>query len=297
MMIRSLRLLAGIIKSGHRQQGGQILILSMILLALASIMIIPLANFINTGLKSTQVYQRNAREIYAADRGIQHGIWKIKYDSQMASDRGDGMYDSYPAYSLPTIDNNNLSVQISGNWLFYYLFRMPMGETPHNINLTTTSTPNNGLYTLTFTNSQHPDGPPVQPTVIDSMGVWLPPGFDYVNGSAAGITDDDPIISSVYAGTNLKWDNVNQRLGKYESATQTFNYTPEDCTPIGAASWVFPQQQSIGASWNDAIWWYDVISTAVDTSVTPNKTTTAHGVVVFDTENSSNLNLVTYLLE
>ncbi len=286
------------LKGIHQQQGGQILLLASILLALSGIMVIPLAHYINSGIKTTQVYQRNAKEIYAADRGIQYGLWKIKYDSAVLTDRTNGVYATYPMYSAPAIvptDHNAVSVQVSANWLFYYLFRIPMGSTPHNVNLTTTCTWNAGTFTINFTNSQQPGGPPVQPIVIQDMGVWLPPGFKY-EGSPHGMTTTPPTSSTVYMGTNLTWNGIKYNLGKYESAAEYFSYSPTNATPRGAASWVQPQQESVGASWDNAVWWYDVNSTAVDNSVSPNKTTSVHAVVIYDPSTTSVLNMVSYIL-
>jgi hypothetical protein len=280
-------------RSIHRQQGGQILIMAVILLFFSSLMIIPLAHHINTGIKTTQVYQRNTKELYAADRGIQYSMWKIKYDSTIVANRANNIYTTYGPYAVPAAvpaDHNTVTVQISSYWLFYYLFRMPQGATPHNAALTTTSDPVNGIYTLTFTNNG-------QPLHIDKMGIWLPAGFKY-NGSPSGITTDPPTITPTFGGTNITWDinYLHYAVPKNSTAVQRFSYTPANLSPKGAASWIFPQEQSIGASWDDAVWWYEVVSTAVDTSVSPNKTTTVHALVIWDPETVSGLNLATYII-
>ena len=61
-----------VIRSINRGQGGQILILVLILLILGSLMIAPLLSFMATGLKSNQVFDKKTDVMYAADAGIQH---------------------------------------------------------------------------------------------------------------------------------------------------------------------------------------------------------------------------------
>ena len=129
------------------------------------------------------------------------------------------------------------------------------------------------------------------------MGVWLPPNFEYVNDSCIqsvfpnNMSFANPSQSTILGGTNLIWD-LNYSLGKASSVTQQFKYSPEGVTPV-ASTWVYPQQQSVGASWNDSVWWYNVTSTATDND---NTTTTVNAVVIFNQENSD-IALVTYTIQ
>jgi hypothetical protein len=227
-------------KNRDWQQRGQALVAVLIIVALSSIILVPLGHLVDTGLRTTQSYQRNAKGLYAADAGIQYAIWEIKNSTQMISDRENGVYTNY-SYNAPSENNNSISVQVNSNWLFYYLFSIPYGNTPHNVNLMTTTSASNGIFTMNFTNSQQPGGPPVQPVVIAKMGVWLPPGYSF-NGGVSGITTGTPTITNICGGTNLVWNNVNYNLGKYQVCSVQFSYTPDNSTPDMAASWVYPQQ-------------------------------------------------------
>lgn len=291
----------------NKQQKGQILIITMIVVALCSLIVVPLVNYMGTGLRAVNVYHKNTNELYAADTGIQYAMWKIKYDSQINTDRSSGTYQIYPPYTLPDANHNTVSVQVSANWLFSYLFKIPLGETPKNENLNTTCTSGSGIYTIKFENMDIPDGHQAQNIHILKMGIWLPPGFSYVNNSCVSSDfqgfnlNAGNILTSelVYGGTNLIWDfgNPGCPLGRNDSATLQFQYTPAGSTPRGASAWVFPSQTSVGASWNDSVWWYDVTSTAVDNSVSPSKTTVIKAVIVYDdTNGAQGSTIISYLI-
>jgi len=146
-----------------------------------------------------------------------------------------------------------------------------------------------------------------QPIHIQKMGIWLPPGFNYINNSCYSSDFTGYNLSSsnilttelVFGGTNLIWDlgNPGYPLDKNQTVTLQFNYTPAGSTPRGASAWVFPSQTSVGASWNDSVWWYDVISTAVDNTVSPSKTTIIKAIVVYDnTGGTSSCAIISYLI-
>jgi hypothetical protein len=294
----------------HGQQGGQILILATILLLLSSIMIIPLTHLINTGIKTTQAYQRNAKEIYAADSGIQYAIWKIKNDPSVIADRNSNSFDQAYSYTAPTINNNTVGISMTFTWLLAGIVSQLNGADPHqewvgmdvsgnaNPSIYGVSPNTHSIYTITYAFSGSGN------KKIDMMGVWLPHGFNYVNSSCShanfpnNIAPEDPVISPVYGGSSLIWNahnfsfkNVNPPI-----AQQQFWYTPAGSTPKGAASWVKSQSSDIGYSWDNAIAWYIVTSTAVDHSVSPAKNTVINAVIVSDPSTSSGINVVTYII-
>jgi len=63
-------------------EGGQVLIIVLSLLALGSIMIPPLLGLMGSGYKTTQqVYNEMAEELYAADAGVRDAIWNVEHDA------------------------------------------------------------------------------------------------------------------------------------------------------------------------------------------------------------------------
>jgi hypothetical protein len=250
-------------------------------------MVVPLAYSINMGVKTTKVYQTNTKDIYAADTGIQFATWKILNDTAMETGRENANYNQVYTYPAFSINNNTVAVTVTTNWLFYYLFRIPLGATPHNQNLIMTCTSNNGLFDISLQNISN------NPLVVQKMGIWLPVGFSYVNGSSSGITTNSPTLASICGGTNLIWDNLSYSISKHSTASQHFHYLPSDSSPDGAASWIFPQQQSVGASWDNEIWWYEISSVATDNSTL--KTTTIKCLAIIDTgTDPPSLRIITY---
>jgi hypothetical protein len=293
----------------HRQQGGEIFVLTLIILVLASLLLVPLADYINTGIKTTQGYQGNVKRIYAADSGIQYALWKIKYDPIIISDRQNNNFGQTYSYTVPMVNNNHVSVTIAYTWLLSGIINLTNGSYPHdtwlgmdvsgNANPTAYTTPvPHSVYSINFAYAGSGN------KKIAAMGVWLPPGFAYLAGSCSSskypnnVCFSDPTITSVYGGSSLVWNALNFSFQQLNPpfASQQFWYQPIGTTPKGAASWVESQSSDIGYSWDNAIWWYNATSTAWDSSVFPQKTTTINSLIISDPATSSGLDLVTYVL-
>ena len=67
----------GFLKQMERRQEGQVLILTITILALSGLMIAPLLNFMGTGLNAASLHRDKTNQLYAADAGIQDGVWRI----------------------------------------------------------------------------------------------------------------------------------------------------------------------------------------------------------------------------
>ena len=64
-----------IVKGAMRDEKGKVLIMVLILLVLGGLILTPLLGLMSTGLASGQVYEKKTHEYYAADAGIECGIW------------------------------------------------------------------------------------------------------------------------------------------------------------------------------------------------------------------------------
>ena len=302
-----------LIRKIHGQQSGQVLLFALVILLLSSIIVVPLTYFVNTNLNTTRVYGRNTREIYAADTGFQNAQWKILHDPTIVNDRLNNKYNQTYTYPSFTVNHNSVSIVINYLWLLSGIVNITNGSYPHNTWLGMTmggqaspsgnaTTP--GTFTISFAYNQSDN------KKIAEMGVWLPHGFNYVPGSAsrtnfpANIDPLEPVITPAYGGTSLVW-NVKNDVGSFSfqnlnppTATQQFWYLPGNATPTGAAAWAENQSQDIGYTWDNAIWWYDITSTASD-NTTP-KTTVIRSIIISDNVTDSSplteLAVVTYAL-
>ena len=52
----------------------------LIFLLLGSLMLVPALDHVSTALKTGVKYEKKTDALYAADSGIEDGIWQIKYD-------------------------------------------------------------------------------------------------------------------------------------------------------------------------------------------------------------------------
>lgn len=80
-----------------KRESGQAFILVLVLLLIGGLMLPPLLALVNTGLKSSQLYEQKTDELFAADTGVEDALWKIINDPSL-----DALAcgDPYP-YPLP----------------------------------------------------------------------------------------------------------------------------------------------------------------------------------------------------
>lgn len=60
-----------------QQESGKVLIMALLLLVMGSLILTPLLGLMSTGLVAGQVYEKKAAGIYAADAGVEYGIWHL----------------------------------------------------------------------------------------------------------------------------------------------------------------------------------------------------------------------------
>jgi hypothetical protein len=214
-----------------REQAGQAFVIVLILMLLGGLIIAPLLAFMGTGLKSGQVFEKKTTELYAADAGIEDGIWQVQYDElQSLTDPG-----PYSAYDYSTTWNFELDEQVNekdvtgtvGNvWIptVVDVEDLPSesalqatiegvgGESPKA--LVTGKVPDTGEYQIRITyNKEQEDeflyGDEFQ---IEEIGIWLPPGFEYVAGSSNLEADpyadyySVPVVSAHAGGKVVVWN-------------------------------------------------------------------------------------------
>jgi hypothetical protein len=93
-------------------QSGQALIMALILLALSSLIVIPILNLAGTSLNYHRVIQRNTLETYAADSGVDYAL------CQLGNDSAD--YEVNPLQDNFTLNDKtvNVTAEYQGNDIF-----------------------------------------------------------------------------------------------------------------------------------------------------------------------------------
>ena len=261
---------------------GVALLLVLILLLVGSIIIIPLLSFMMTGLKTGQAYEQRMYELYAADAGINDGIWRVRHPP---------LSENY--YRLDEdVNQKEVWVKLEPNTMkrfFIDLLNLPPGHEnavhPHGTGqedwMLIYSVPEPGTYRIDIEYQGKAEN-----AKIASLGAWLwGQTYNYVEGSASGITTAPPTSEapdSEYdkyfrGGTAFIWDLASpfwfgKQTGIY-NASQTFRFTlPDGSIPSQApwpnVGWAGPKRSDIWISWHGAVEMSQLSATATspDTS-------------------------------
>ena len=187
-------------KKGMRDDKGYVFIMVLTLLMVASLLVTPMLGFMATGAKTGVIYRQNTEELAAADAGVEDGVWQIRYDKEQDFP-GYSPYD-YTAswgYQLPELVNGiEVNVAIQNSWI-------PRGLTPPSqanaeriilgipANPPTPAKPpkvilTGGIPAPSTFNAKiqyyFEDG---EDLGIATLGVWLPPGFNYDEAVASNL--------------------------------------------------------------------------------------------------------------
>lgn len=206
------------------------LVMAMVALLLGALIITPTLNYMVTVLKSVDIHERNTRELYAADAGIEYAIWCVKNDVSCDSPIIVGGLEVN--MTVGTLVELPYGPIITGggdhvDWLLVY------SEVTDNGDETFT-------YTIHISNQAESGVPPIK---LDSIGVGLPDGFAYMDGSSSGVTGIDPVPDN----GKLTWDLGSPRpeVDYGESANQTFLMEGTGI-PQDYYSWVNATRQDVG---------------------------------------------------
>lgn len=242
---------------------GQALIIVLILLVLGTATIIPVLAQVGTALDTGALYEAKTENFYAADSGVEDGIWQIKFDQldYIFAGQGYSPYDYTSSWSYELDEPvNDLSptVSIENVWI-------PYGITPLS-NLTevrdaffenkllVSGTADVTSYDIFI--SFYPDTEAGDNLTINSVGIWLPYGFTYDEGSsnleALDVWDPcyaEPAVYDHAGGQAIVWTLDDSpplsdfptyvELGGVQTIKISFDYTPAEAeTTPAAISWI-----------------------------------------------------------
>jgi hypothetical protein len=277
---------------------GLILPLVLIFMALGVIIMVPLLQYMGAGLKIGQKYQGFTDELYAADAGIQDGIWQIKFANinSYTSPVAYSPYDFTHSWSIP--DSRQLngltpSVTIANTWI------------PSNITTPTSTQAANliqagkliitdqvaGASTCNINVNYYKAGS--DPNLkISSLGVWIPAGYTYVANSSnlwnTAHTQrlySSETISYYGSGQAVLWSFSPAYPFAGDASHDPFPGVNSSDTPMASAvSFQFASQQTTGGpsalswitttgvsdipfSWDADVKVYHIASTAGSTTV------------------------------
>jgi hypothetical protein len=177
---------------------GQALLIVLVLLLFGSLTITPVLSHVGTALKSTRVYEDKAGELYAADAGIEDALWQIKYEYLESLLTESPAYDPYDFattwdYNLSEqVNSLDTTIYIENTWIPYEVSPLSAAEARDIIETGKLMVAGNATsesgYEIKI--SFFPGEGEEDDLMVESLGVWLPHGFSYVEGSSN--LEDDP---------------------------------------------------------------------------------------------------------
>jgi len=270
---------------------GQALILVLVFLLVGSLTITPLMSYMETGLKTDQVYRDKADELYAADSGIEDAIWQIKYDRLEALFSSPD-YDKYDfsttwTYDLSEqINNHDTTITIENVWIPKDVAPLNATEARDIIEsnklMVAGTAPGETSYQIKI--SFYPGEGEEDDLMVESLGIWLPLGYNYVTGSGnleANPLDDYysvPVVESHAGGQVVVWDFASVPFESFPGANPldvpmvsdvTFEFTSTQTGISPAAiSWMLTSGVSdVPISWDIDTRMFRITSVAGDTEI------------------------------
>jgi hypothetical protein len=181
MALTMKRLLKKLLSS----QKGQALPMVLILMAMSGLILTPLLSYMGSGLKAGETYENIAEEFYAADAGVEDGLWHIKYDllTELFSDYEPYLYNhdyDYPSNYTLEVNDIDVDVSISNIWIPKDIAVPSLSQAEELIGagklIIIGSVPAELTQQVNIYYYKEPsDGS----LIIDEIGIWLPPGVDY----------------------------------------------------------------------------------------------------------------------
>ena len=269
-----------------RDEKGQALPVVLILLVLGGLTIPPLLSHVTTGLQAGRIQEAEMDWLYAADAGLEDGLWRIK-NEEMSFEPYD--YETELPYKLPTdINDKDVTVNIKQVWPLDNLETAENGTTPppELVIVGFVSDSDAGQYQVEMAY----DGS-LGDVEVDRVAVWLPAGFEYVSDSSSGITTANPNIVDWRGGKALEWD-FNPAVNYEDLPTPTppgqpggftqaieypvkrilnFNFSPTG-NPTSTLPWVRTTRSDIYLSWDICCECYKITSTATDAATGKQRT-------------------------
>ena len=215
-----------------RDERGQVLVLVLIVLAVGTLMATSFLTAESTDLLSARESSAHLSDRTAADAGVEHGMWRVRYDPTFVA----ALPVSTPVSYQKTVDGMPVTISVA-------LIPTPTPvatptplSTPspgHNVQVGKTVDPAYAVpgQTTVFTYTIQIDNTGTATIKLEQVWDILPQGFTYVPGSSSGITTAEPTLTMQSGQQKVDWefDSPHPSIPSGQSATQVFQAT---ATPL-----------------------------------------------------------------
>jgi len=182
---------------GTRNESGQAaLAAALILLVVGSLVIPSLLGLTYAGLTKGKAHESKLQEFYAADSGVEDALWQIKNDQleTLFPDYAPYAYSDYdPSYKweyglAKDINDKSVNVTIENVWI-PQISPTPSPSKARSIiedgKLVIVGTVKGASeYQIKIIYYYEDDDPGGANLEVETIGIWLPPGYNYVAGSS-----------------------------------------------------------------------------------------------------------------
>jgi len=285
-----------------KDETGQVMILVLILLVVGGLIIAPLLSYMGTGLIVSEAHEEMAADFYAADSGVEDGLWQIKYDhlEEKLPDYDPYDFDIFgTVYDYPEplyVNDRSVAVSIENIWIPKDIAPSSKNEARDIIEagklIIVGSVSGTNAYQIKIYYYKDEDDADLE---VTELGIWLPPGFNYVEESS-NLEDDELApyypssveITPHKGGEAVVWNftpdflfadlpGVNPLEQPMESVI-TFQFTGPSGKSPEALSWIITDEVSdIPYTWDADTKVYKITSEAYrDVSEPPNTTVEAY---------------------
>jgi hypothetical protein len=285
-----------------RNERGYALTLVLILLVVGGLVLTPLLGLMSTGLISGRVYENSMYLLYAADAGVEDGLWQVE-NEQLGSDLfglDDIDYDQYAYgefsslyrwdYDLPgQVNGKNVTVTIENIWMPMDI-PVPDAATARDIieagKIIVTGSPalaESRTYEIKISHDPCGGDP-----AVETVGIWLPPGFGYDYDGDCSLEGEDyysePTETPHKGGKAVVWSFSPPVSLEDFPASFTFQYEgSEGQIPSAALSWIdttWDEEPVPGYAWDADVTIFKISSTATDPDTGKQTTVESYTVTV-----------------
>jgi hypothetical protein len=168
-----------------RTEKGQALPMVLIMMAVGGLIIVPLLSYTSSGLKVGKAYEKMADEYYAADAGIEDGLWQIKYNNlhELFGNYERYNYDAeynYPMSYPVNVNGLDVDITIENVWIPKDIAAPNNDEAEALIGagklIITGGVPAELTQQVKIYYYKEATDPPLY---VNKIGIWLPPGISY----------------------------------------------------------------------------------------------------------------------
>ena len=240
----------------NQREEGVALLLVMVMLTAGSLIIVPSLNYITTGVQSGQMYEEKMEGLYAAEAGVEEGLWRMLTDKP----------SSFPD-SRQLADVNGMTVDVTIDVVTTVGGQDVGTGGVHDEYLDIVKNvvydEDDGEYTYQMSVTNNGTGN----VKIEMILIDLPPNVDYVPGSTGGdLYGGDPVVvGDSSTGIILNWDlsPPYPTIPEGETREHFFRLSgPEDLAGVEGHGCVRATRQDVGTVWDTDSRPYSIIAVA-----------------------------------